>query len=1162
MATEHRQFTHLHLHTEYSLLDGACRIEPLMERVKELGQTAVAITDHGVMYGCVDFYKAAKKAGIKPIIGCEVYVASRTRFDKVNRIDGSYHLVLLCKNETGYKNLIKLVSAGFIDGFYNKPRIDHALLEEHHEGLICLSACLAGEIPQALLAGDYEKAKATAQYYEDLFGKGNYYIEIQDHRLPEQRRVLPMLVQLSQETGIPLVATNDAHYLRKEDSRMQHILICIQTNKTVNDDDVLEFGTDEFYVKSTDEMYALFSAWPEACENTNRIAGQCNFDFEFGVTKLPYFKAPDGEDNRNYFIRLCKEGLHRRYGQEVPDEVRQRLDYEIGVIDRMGYINYYLIVYDFINYARQRGIPVGPGRGSGAGSLAAYCIGITDIDPIRYQLLFERFLNPERVSMPDFDVDFCYERRGEVIDYVIHKYGADHVAQIVTFGTMAARAVIRDVGRVLDMPYQQVDAVAKLVPMELKMTLQKALKASKELARQYEQDPSVHELIDMALKLEGMPRHASTHAAGVVITREAADEYVPLSTNDGNIVTQFPMTTIEELGLLKMDFLGLRTLTVIHDAEQMVRKTEPGFSVAGISYEDAAVFEMLNAGETEGVFQMESGGMTQTAVNLQLESLEDIIAIISLYRPGPMDSIPTYIANRHNPQNIRYKTPQLAHILDVTNGCIVYQEQVMQICRELAGFSYGQADLVRRAMSKKKQAVMDAERRHFVYGSTEPGRECPGCVNNGISAEVANSIYDEMSSFASYAFNKSHAACYAVVAYQTAYLKCHYPCQFMAALLTSVLDNTNKVIQYTAECSRLGIRLLAPDINESDVGFTVQGGDIRFGLLALKNVGRNLIEAVVRARTLNGPYQGLYDFCKRMHGTEINRRAVESLVKAGAFDSFAPSRRASLEALEGILKSVENDARRNLDGQMDLFGAFSGAETQRQSYTIPEKEEYPVDSLLQMEKEVSGLYLSGHPLDQYREEIEHLASHKVSQLTGEDARRHDGEQVVIVCSIVRIKTINTRSGGMMAFLTVEDLTGTMEVLVFPKTLQACAVSVRENAAVVIRGRVSYKEDEASKLLADHISLVDEYGKDGRRKVDISNKNAKDGLWLKLPSMSGDAFSEVENLLEIFEGDFPVYMHFEDTGKTVLAPRRMWCVKHELLLAELGRILGGKNVKVR
>ena len=710
MAEKARNFTHLHLHTEYSLLDGACRIEGLMQRVKALGQTAVAITDHGVMYGCVDFYKAAKKAGVKPIIGCEVYVATRTRFDKVNRIDGSNHLVLLCKNETGYKNLIKMVSAGFTEGFYNKPRVDHELLEEYHEGLICLSACLAGEIPQALLAGDYEKAKNLARYYEDLFGKGNYYIEIQDHGLDEQRTVLSLLVRLSRETGIPLVATNDAHYLEKEDSRMQHILICIQTNKTVNDDDVLEFGTDEFYVKSTEEMYELFSAWPEACENTSRIAEMCSFDFEFGVTKLPYFVAPDGMDNKEYFVKLCRDGLLRRYGADVPEDIRARLDYEISIIDRMGYINYYLIVFDFINYAKSQGIPVGPGRGSGAGSLAAYCVGITNIDPIKYNLLFERFLNPERVSMPDFDIDFCYERRQEVIDYVIRKYGADHVAQIVTFGTMAARAAIRDVGRVLDMPYGTVDGIAKLVPMEPKMTLTRALSISRELKARYDADPQVKELIDMSLKLEGMPRHASTHAAGVVITREAADEYVPLATNDGNPVTQFTMTTIEELGLLKMDFLGLRTLTVIDDAEKMIRKREPGFSMDAVPYDDQRVYAMLNAGETEGVFQMESGGMTQAVMGLQSKSLEDIIAIISLYRPGPMESIPTYIANRHNPGNVKYKTPQLEHILDVTNGCIVYQEQVMQICRELAGFSYGQADLVRRAMSKKKHDVMEKER--------------------------------------------------------------------------------------------------------------------------------------------------------------------------------------------------------------------------------------------------------------------------------------------------------------------------------------------------------------------------------------------------------------------------------------------------------------------
>ncbi len=1160
MAEKARNFTHLHLHTEYSLLDGACRIEGLMQRVKALGQTAVAITDHGVMYGCVDFYKAAKKAGVKPIIGCEVYVATRTRFDKVNRIDGSNHLVLLCKNETGYKNLIKMVSAGFTEGFYNKPRVDHELLEEYHEGLICLSACLAGEIPQALLAGDYEKAKNLARYYEDLFGKGNYYIEIQDHGLDEQRTVLPLLVRLSRETGIPLVATNDAHYLEKEDSRMQHILICIQTNKTVNDDDVLEFGTDEFYVKSTDEMYELFSAWPEACENTNRIAEMCSFDFEFGVTKLPYFVAPDGMDNKEYFVKLCRDGLLRRYGADVPEDIRVRLDYEISIIDRMGYINYYLIVFDFINYAKSQGIPVGPGRGSGAGSLAAYCVGITNIDPIKYNLLFERFLNPERVSMPDFDIDFCYERRQEVIDYVIRKYGADHVAQIVTFGTMAARAAIRDVGRVLDMPYGTVDGIAKLVPMEPKMTLTRALSISRELKARYDADPQVKELIDMSLKLEGMPRHASTHAAGVVITREAADEYVPLATNDGNPVTQFTMTTIEELGLLKMDFLGLRTLTVIDDAEKMIRKREPGFSMDAVPYDDQRVYAMLNAGETEGVFQMESGGMTQAVMGLQSKSLEDIIAIISLYRPGPMESIPTYIANRHNPGNVKYKTPQLEHILDVTNGCIVYQEQVMQICRELAGFSYGQADLVRRAMSKKKHDVMEKERQHFVHGNTEPGHECAGCVANGISETVANAIFDDMSSFASYAFNKAHAAAYAVVAYQTAYLKRHYPREFMAALLTSVLDNTGKVIEYTAECQRMGIRVLPPDINASDAGFTVEGKDIRFGLLALKNVGRNLIATVVRERS-GTPYRSLYDFCKRLHGTEINRRAVESMIKSGAFDNLEAKRRSMMDGVEGILKSVESEARRNLDGQIDLFGALDGEqESGRNVYKLPDSgEEYPYDILLQMEKEVSGLYLSGHPLDHYRPVIEKVSTCRISELVGENAHAYDEQNVTLVCTVVRTKTINTKAGGMMAFITVEDLSGSMEVLAFPKVLLAASEAVHDNAVVVIKGRVSYKEDEPSKLIVDSIVDVERYEPD-KIKTDI--KSTKNGLWLKLSSMRSESFEETKNLLQIFEGNFPVYMYFEDTKQRMLAPKSLWCTQSDLLVSELERVLGAGNVKVK
>ena len=941
---------------------------------------------------------------------------------------------------------------------------------------------------------------------------------------------------------------------------MQHILICIQTNKTVNDDDVLEFGTDEFYVKSTDEMYELFSAWPEACENTNRIAEMCSFDFEFGVTKLPYFVAPDGMDNKEYFVKLCRDGLLRRYGADVPEDIRARLDYEISIIDRMGYINYYLIVFDFINYAKSQGIPVGPGRGSGAGSLAAYCVGITNIDPIKYNLLFERFLNPERVSMPDFDIDFCYERRQEVIDYVIRKYGADHVAQIVTFGTMAARAAIRDVGRVLDMPYGTVDGIAKLVPMEPKMTLTRALSISRELKARYDADPQVKELIDMSLKLEGMPRHASTHAAGVVITREAADEYVPLATNDGNPVTQFTMTTIEELGLLKMDFLGLRTLTVIDDAEKMIRKREPGFSMDAVPYDDQRVYAMLNAGETEGVFQMESGGMTQAVMGLQSKSLEDIIAIISLYRPGPMESIPTYIANRHNPGNVKYKTPQLEHILDVTNGCIVYQEQVMQICRELAGFSYGQADLVRRAMSKKKHDVMEKERQHFVHGNTEPGHECAGCVANGISETVANAIFDDMSSFASYAFNKAHAAAYAVVAYQTAYLKRHYPREFMAALLTSVLDNTGKVIEYTAECQRMGIRVLPPDINASDAGFTVEGKDIRFGLLALKNVGRNLIATVVRERS-GTPYRSLYDFCKRLHGTEINRRAVESMIKSGAFDNLEAKRRSMMDGVEGILKSVESEARRNLDGQIDLFGALDGEqESGRNVYKLPDSgEEYPYDILLQMEKEVSGLYLSGHPLDHYRPVIEKVSTCRISELVGENAHAYDKQNVTLVCTVVRTKTINTKAGGMMAFITVEDLSSSMEVLAFPKVLLAASEAVHDNAVVVIKGRVSYKEDEPSKLIADSIVDVERYEPD-KIKTDI--KSTKNGLWLKLSSMRSESFEETKNLLQIFEGNFPVYMYFEDTKQRMLAPKSLWCTQSDLLVSELERVLGAGNVKVK
>ena len=1166
-----RQFTHLHVHTEYSLLDGACRIDRMFEHLKSMGQTACAITDHGVMYGCVAFFDAAKAAGIKPIIGCEVYVATRTRFDKVNRIDGNSHLILLCKNETGYKNLIKMVSAGFLEGFYSKPRIDKDLLEQHHEGLICLSACLAGEIPKAILAGDYERAKQTALYYRDLFGEGNYYLELQDHGLEEDQVVLPQLIRLSRETGIPMAATNDAHYITKEDAKMQSILLCIQTGKTIADADRMEFQTDEFYLKSTDEMYDLFSMVPEACENTNKIAEQCNFEFTFGETKLPYFRAPDGMDNQAYFEKLCWEGLERRYPGKVTDALRERLSHEINVVKTMGYTNYYLIVYDFINYAKSRDIPVGPGRGSGAGSLAAYCVGITDIDPIRYNLIFERFLNPERVSMPDFDVDFCYERRQEVIDYVNEKYGRDHVAQIVTFGTMAARAAVRDVGRVMGMPYQDVDKVAKLIPMELKMTLQKALEVSPDLKAMYKENPQVHELIETSLKVEGMPRHASTHAAGVVITRESATEYVPLATNDGLPVTQFNMVEIERLGLLKMDFLGLRTLTVIHDTETAVRSRVPEFRISGISYDDPDTYAMLARGETEGIFQLESTGMTQVLVSMRPKNLEDIIALISLYRPGPMDSIPTYLRNRREPDKISYKTPQLAHILDVTNGCIVYQEQVMQIFRELAGFSFGQADNIRRAMSKKKHKVMEEEREHFVHGCAEPGKECPGCVKNGIPEQVANEIYDEMISFASYAFNKSHAACYAYVAFQTAYLKCHCPHEFMAALLTSVLDNTSKVIEYTTECQRLGIKVLQPDINISRGGFTADGGCIRFGLNAVKSVGRNLIEAVVKERK-DRPYRGLYDFCRRLYGNELNRRALENLIKCGAFDALEPSRRGMLECVEGILKSVETDMRRNLEGQMDLFGMMSGetAEPAGNDYKVPKLSEYPSGELLKMEKEVSGLYLSGHPLDAYREQIAKISTCTVAQLQGEDARQFDEKNVTLLCTVVKNKVMTTKSNTLMAFTTIEDLTGSMELLVFPRVLAECRAALQENAVVVANGRVSVKEEEAARLIVEGVQPIETYdpsksfGSNRAERVqrEKSGEGAS-GYFLTVPSLHCAEMRRVENLLcNIFDGGtVKVYFRFADSGKKALA-RHMAVKDDPLLRAELVRILGAEHVKVQ
>ena len=1157
-------FVHLHVHSEYSLLDGACRIGSMMDRVQEIGQEAIALTDHGVMYGTIDFYRAAKKAGIKPIVGCEVYVARRTRFDKVHGVDKEpYHLVLLCENETGYRNLSYMVSLGFTEGFYNRPRVDMELLREHHEGLIALSACLAGRIPQSIMQDDLQAAEQAAREYAEVFGPDHFYLELQDHGIPEQRTVNAQIRKLAEKLSLPLVVTNDAHYLRKADAKMQDVLLCIQTGKTVDDPNRMKFETEEFYLKSEEELRELFPDVPEAFDNTVKIAERCNVEFTFGKYFLPEFKLPEGVTSLSYLKQLCREGFDELYGTEHP-EYMQQLDYEIDMIEKMGFTDYFLIVWDFVRFAKSAGIPVGPGRGSAAGSMVTYCLHITEIDPMKYGLYFERFLNPARVTMPDIDMDFGDTRRGEVVDYVRRKYGDDHVAQIVTFGTMAARNAIRDVGRVMGIPYQQVDVVAKLVPMELKMTLKRALEVSTELKKLYDTDPQVTELIDTALKVEGMPRHASTHAAGVVITPEPTDYYLPLATNDGLPVTQFNMTEIEELGPLKMDFLGLRTLTVIRDAETAVQKHHPEFSIQKLDYDDPETYKMLGQGDTEGVFQLESSGMKQVLVGLQPQNLEDIIALISLYRPGPMDSIPTYLRNRHEPDKISYKTPQLAHILDVTNGCIVYQEQVMQIFRELAGFSFGQADNVRRAMSKKKHAVMEAEREHFVHGCTEPGHECPGCVANGISEKVANEIYDEMSSFASYAFNKSHAACYAYVAFQTAYLKCHYPSEFMAALLTSVLDNTDKVIEYSGECARLGIKVLPPDVNISNGGFTADNGKIRFGLNAVKNVGRNLIERVVEERE-EKPYSSLYDFCKRMHGTELNRRAVECLIKAGAFDSMGVNRHSLVEAVDGIIKSVESDSRRNLEGQLDLFSVMSGESqtADTDSYEIKPFPEYSHTELLQQEKEVSGLYLSGHPLDAYREQSARFASNSIKELTGEDAHKLDGNHVRIVCTIVKNRMMTTKSNTMMAFTSVEDLTGTMEVIVFPRVLDTFRDAIKENAVVVIEGRLSVREDEPSKLMAESISPIEGYDpKHPQTNRPNLMRDAAQRLYVRLPSRSCPEYAKVINLLEIFDGDMPVIFYLEDVKQKLAAPRRLYASGHPLLFQELKRLLGERNVATK
>ena len=1155
-------FAHLHVHTEYSLLDGACRMERLLDAAKEMGQTAVAITDHGCMYGVVEFYKAAKKQGIHPILGCEVYVARRTRFDKVHELDGeNRHLVLLCENETGYHNLLALVSKAWVEGFYSKPRVDLDLLREHHEGLIALSACLAGEIPRALTRGDYEGAREAALRYEGIFGRGNFYLELQDHGMAEQKRINPQLIRLSRETGIPLVATNDCHYIAPEDSRMHRVLLCIQTGRTIEDENAMEFGSEEFYFKSEEEMRALFPDVPEAADNTVKIAQRCQVELEFGKTKLPAFFTPDGSDNLEFFRRLCQEGLIRRYGEDPPQEYRDRLEYEIRVISQMGYVNYYLIVWDFIRYARSVGIPVGPGRGSGAGSLAAYCVGITNVDPMRYDLLFERFLNPERVSMPDFDIDFSDERRDEIIGYVVDKYGADHVAQIVTFGTMAARGALRDVGRALNIPYNKVDQVAKLVPLSLGMTLDTAMKQSKELREKVEADPQVKELWDMARKVEGMPRHASTHAAGVVITDKPVMDYVPLSKNDDAVVTQYTMTAIEELGLLKMDFLGLRNLSVIDHAEKLVRRREAGFSIEAAPEDDGAVFRMLSEGHSEGVFQLESPGMKRLLIQAQPACVEDLIAIISLYRPGPMQFIPQYLESRKNPESVHYRHPLLRPILEPTGGCIIYQEQVMQIFRDLAGYSLGRADIVRRAMAKKKHDVLEREREVFLHGQQrEDGTwEVDGCLRRGVDQQTALELFKEIESFASYAFNKPHAAGYAVVAYQTAYLKCHYPCEYMAALLSSVLGQTGKVAEYIEECGRLGISVLPPHVNYSDMGFTVVGKSIRFGLLAVKNLGRNVIARMVEERRGGGEFTSFYNFCKRMAGRDLNRRAIESLVKCGALDGLGNNRREMLLAVERVLDSLEADKRRNVEGQMGFFDAPGSA--QGGEPPLEKTEDFSAADKLNMEKEVTGMYLSGHPMAAYAglyQEGGYARMDEILQSAGEreTGRYQDGQWVTLLGMVVGVRKKATKNNAQMAFVSLEDMYGAITALVFPKVLEQYGSLLYEGAVVEVQGKLSFTEDKAPELVcqslgkpADPVSVKAPAG-----------KPVRPGLYLRLSSQRDPRYDKVMRYIAVFDGGATdLYLTFQDTGKLLRAPAKFRVEINRPLLRALKELLGAENV---
>jgi DNA polymerase-3 subunit alpha len=1156
-------FVHLHVHSEYSLLDGACRVKDLVARAKELGFGAVAVTDHGAMYGVINFYKEALKAGIKPIIGCEVYVAARSRFDMESGTDsGRNHLILLCKNETGYKNLCLLVSRAYTEGFYIKPRVDMDLLRKHHEGLIALSACLAGEIPQLLLRDNYGAAKEKALEMRDVFGGDSFFLELQNHGLREQQGVNSGLIRLSGETGIPLAVTNDVHYIARKDAQAQDVLMCIQTGKTVNDADRLRFETEEFYLKSEDEMRALFSQQDEAYDNTVRIADMCNLDFEFNKYHLPEFKLPDGTNSADYLKKLCLDGFEKKYGPGR-EEVKNQLFYELDMIDRMGFTDYFLITSDFIAYAKREGIPVGPGRGSAAGSVASYCLDITTVDPIKYGLYFERFLNPDRVSMPDIDIDFCERRRGEVIDYVKRKYGEDHVAQIVTFNTLKAKNAVRNVAKAMGFTFAEESDLAREVPSgpgALNLKLADALSVSKRLKEMYDGDERIRKVIDTAMALEDMPKDSGTHAAGVVITKNPVCDYVPLtlSKKDDSIATQYVMTTLEELGLLKMDFLGLRNLTVIRDAETEIRKTIPDFSVDTIPDDDKPTYDMLTAGRTLGVFQLESAGMTGVATGLRPKNIEDITAIIALYRPGPMDSIPRFLENNNHPEKITYKHPLLEPILRVTYGCIVYQEQVIEIFRKLGGFSLGQADLIRRAMSKKKQSEIEKERKTFIEG--DPKRNICGAMANGISREVAGSIYDEIYDFANYAFNKAHAVAYAVVSYQTAYLKCHFPKEYMAALLSSVLGFPEKVAEYTEECRSMGIGLLPPDVNESDDMFSVSGDNIRYGLVAVKNIGRGFIRDLMAERERGGRFHDFEEFCSRMYGGDLNRRALESLIKCGGFDSFEVKRRQLMLVSTAVLESVADARRRNLDGQMDLFGLGStDTPAAGQKIPLPDVAEFSRHDLMAMEHEVTGLYLSGHPMDEYAQAARRIGAVGIGRILSDFAKEggntdfSDNQTVTLAGVVSAVKTKTTRNNSLMAYITLEDGTGSIEMLAFQRVLDTGGVYVKENVPVYVTGKISARDDKEPQLVLDTLRPLSDLDPMPGEEPPGEKK-----LYVKVPSEVSAGYERLRLILVMFPGDEQMIVYFDDTKKK----RGTRCVIHEALVKELEEMFGRENVVLK